>query len=159
MANGRPLTNLSTLWKIASAILKDHYQPKLLARGILPPHPFGMYPNSSSVQLLRVLHQVWWNRWRHQLEAGVLSDNVRHAYGSLSHRTEHAELVTAGITDTDARILQKHGQELQILMGGTGGKAPSTTRLGVGTGQGCPKSGMNYYVYRRRATTFRSYAH
>ena len=77
----------------------------------------------------------------------MLSDDARHAYGSLSHRTKHAVLVSAGVTDTDARVLQRHDHELQIHMGGADGKAPSTTRLGAGTGQGCPISGMKCYVY------------
>ena len=36
IANGRPLTNLATVWKLTAALLKDHYQPRLVAGGILP---------------------------------------------------------------------------------------------------------------------------
>ena len=142
VANGHPVTRLSTLWKIIAAVLEDNYQPKLVHRGVLPPHQFWMHPSCSSVELLRVLHDVWWDQWRQQSEAWVLSDDVRHAYGSLSHRTEHMVLVSAGLKDTDARVPQRHDQDLHIHMGGADGKAPSATHLGAGTGQGCPISGM-----------------
>ena len=69
IANGKPLTNLATVWKLTAALLKDHYQPRLVAGGILPPYQFGMSPHCSSVELLRVLHDVWWDRWRRRLEA------------------------------------------------------------------------------------------
>ena len=59
IANGRPLTNLATVWKLTAALLKDYYQPRLVAGGILPPYQFGMSPHCSSVKLLRVLHDVW----------------------------------------------------------------------------------------------------
>ena len=36
--NGRPPTNLPTVWKLTAALLKDHYQPCLVASGIPPPH-------------------------------------------------------------------------------------------------------------------------
>ena len=64
IANGRPLTNLATVWKLTAALIKDHYQPRLVQGGILPPYQFGMSPHCSSVELLRVLHDVWWDRWR-----------------------------------------------------------------------------------------------
>ena len=32
-------------------------------------------------------------------------------------------------------------------MGGADGRSPSSTRLGAGTGQGCPASGMKYCIY------------
>ena len=57
-----------------------------------------MSPHCSSVELLRVLHDVWWDRWRWRLEAWVLSDDVRHAYGSINHTTEYAVLTAAGIS-------------------------------------------------------------
>ena len=38
IANGRPLTNLATVWKLTGALLKDHYQPRLVEGGILPPY-------------------------------------------------------------------------------------------------------------------------
>ena len=70
---------------------------------------------------------------------------------SLSHRTEHAVLVTAGITDTDVHAaLHKHDQELQIHVGGTDGKAPSTTRRVARIGHDCWISGMKYPTYRER---------
>ena len=69
MVNGRPLTNLATVWKLTAALLKNHYQPRLVASGMLPPHQFGMPRHCSSLELLRVLHDVWWDRWRRRLEA------------------------------------------------------------------------------------------
>ena len=84
IANCKPLTNLTTVWKLTTALLKKHYLSCLVASGILPPHHFGMAPHCSSVELLRVLHDVWWDRWRRCLEASVLSDDVRHAYVSLT---------------------------------------------------------------------------
>ena len=38
IANGRPLTNLATVWKLTAALLKDNYQPRLVEGGILPPY-------------------------------------------------------------------------------------------------------------------------
>ena len=38
IANGKPLTNLATVWKLTAAVLKDPYQPRLVAGGILPPY-------------------------------------------------------------------------------------------------------------------------
>ena len=147
IANGRPLTNLATIWKLTAALIKDHYQPRLVQNGILPPYQFGMSPHCSSVELLRVLHDVWWDRWRRRLEAWVLSDDVRHAYGSINHTTEYAVLTTAGISPADAATLQHHDRALEVHMGGADGRSPSSTRLGAGTGQGCPVSGMKYCIY------------
>ena len=147
IANGRPLTNLATIWKLTAALIKDHYQPRLVQGGILPPYQFGMSPHCSSVELLRVLHDVWWDRWRRHLEAWVLSDDVRHAYGSINHTTEYAVLTAAGISPADAATLQHHDRALEVHMGGADGRSPSSTRLGAGTGQGCPVSGMKYCIY------------
>ena len=147
IANGRPLTNLATIWKLTAALIKDHYEPRLVQGGILPPYQFGMSPHCSSVELLRVLHDVWWDRWRRRLEAWVLSDDVRHAYGSINHTTEYAVLTAAGISPADAATLQHHDRALEVHMGGADGRSPSSTRLGAGTGQGCPVSGMKYCIY------------
>ena len=147
IANGRPLTNLATVWKLTAALLKDHYQPCLVKGGILPPYQFGMSPHCSSVELLRVLHDVWWDRRRRRFEAWVLSDDVRHAYGSINHTTEYAVLTAAGISPADATTLQHHDRALEVQMGGGDGRSPSSTHLGAGTGQGCPVSGMKYCIY------------
>ena len=147
IANGRPLTNLATVWKLTAALIKDHYQHRLVQGGILPPYQFGMSPHCSSVELLRVLHDVWWDRWRRRLEAWVLSDDVRHAYGSINHTTEYAVLTAAGISPADATTLQHHDRALEVHMGGADGRSPSSTRLSAGTGQGCPVSGMKYCIY------------
>ena len=142
IANGRPLTNLATVWKLTAGLPKNHYQPRLVANGTLPPHESGMYPHCSSVELLRVLHDVWWYGWRQLLEARVLSDDARHAYGSLSHDTEYGVLTAAGISDGDARVLQRHDRTLKVHMAGTDRRARSSTCLGAGRGQGCPVSCM-----------------
>ena len=140
IANGRPLTNLATVWKLTAALLKDHYQPRLVKGGILPPYQFGMSPQCSSVELFRVLHDVWWDRWRRRFEAWLVSDDVRHAYGSINH-------TAAGISLADATTLRHHDRALEVHMGGADGRSPSSTHLGAGTGQGCPVSGMKYCIY------------
>ena len=145
IANGRLLTNLATLWKLTAVLLKDHYPPRFVAGGILPPHQFGMSPHCFSVELLRVLHDVWWDRWRKDLRAWVLLEDVRHAYGSISHDTEYAVLTAAGVSAADTRTLQRHDRTLDGHMGGADGRSPSSTYLGAGTGQGCPLSGMKYF--------------
>ena len=134
IANGRPLTNLATVWKLTAALLKDHDQPRLVASGILPPHQFGMSPHCSSVELLRVLHDVWWDRWRRRLEAWVLSDDVCHAYSSFNHNTEYAVLTAAGVSAANTTTLQRHDRTLEVHMGGPDGRSPSSTYLGAGTG-------------------------
>ena len=140
IANGRPLTNLATVWKLTAALLKDHYQPLLVARGILPPYQFGMSPHCSSVELLRVLHDVWWDRWRRSLEAWVLSDDVRHAYGSVNHRTELSSLTAAGVSATDSATLQNHDRKLEVHMGGADGRSPSSPSWAPARGRAaqCP---------------------
>ena len=147
IANGRPLTNLATVLKLTAALLKDHYQLRLVEGGILPPYHFAMSPHCSSVELLRVLHDVWWDRWRRLLEAWVLSDDVRHACGSINHTTEYTVLTVAGISSADFTTLQQHDRAVEVHMGGANGRSPSSTYLGAGTGQGCPVSGMKYCVY------------
>ena len=147
IANGRPLTNLAMVWKLTAALLKDRCQPRMVASGILPPHQLGMSPHCSSVELLRVLHDVWWDRWRRRLEAWVPSDNVRHVYGSINHNTEYTILTAAGVSAADATTLQRHGRTLEFHMGGGDGWSPSSTYLGAGTGQGWPVSGMKYCIY------------
>ena len=77
----------------------------LVSGGILPAHQFGMSPQCSSVELLRVLHDVWSDRWRRRLEAWVPSDDVRHAYGSINHNTKYAILAAAGVPAADAKTL------------------------------------------------------
>ena len=113
------------MWKLTAALIKDRYQPRLVASGILPPYQFGVSPHCPSVELLRVLHDVWWDCWRRRLEAWVLSDDVRHAYGSINHNTEY----------------------LEVHLGGADGRSPSSSYLGTGTGQGCPVSGMMCCIY------------
>ena len=147
IANGRPLTNLAMVWKLTAALIKDHYQPRLVQGGILPPYQFGTSPHCSSVELLRVLHDVWLARWRRRLEAWVPSDDVRHVYGSINHTTEYAVLTVAGMSPTDATTLQQHDRALEVHMGGADGRYPSSTHLGAGTGQGCPVSGTKYCIY------------
>ena len=142
IANGRPLTNLAMVWKLTAALLKDHYQPRLLASGILPPYQLWMCPHCSSVELLHVLHDAWWDRWRQRLEAWVLSDDVRHAYGSINHNTECAVLTAAGVSAADAATVQRHDLTLEVHMGGADGRSPSSTYVGAGTGQGCTVSGI-----------------
>ena len=115
-----------------------------MAGGILPPQ---MSPHCSSAELLRVLHDVLWDRWRQRFEAWVLSDDVRHAYGSINHDTEYAVLTAAGVSAADARTLQRHDRTLEVHMGGADGRSPSSTYLGAGTVQGCPVSGMKYCMY------------
>ena len=88
-----------------------------------------------------------WDRWRRHLEAWVLSDDVRYANGSINHTTEYAVLTAAGISPADAATLQHHDRALEVHMGGADGRSPSSTRLGAGTGQGCPVSGMKYCIY------------
>ena len=105
IANGKPLTNRATVWKLTAAMLKDHYQPRLVAGGILAPYQFRMSPHCSSVELLHVLHDVWWDRWRRRLKVWVLLDDVRHVYGSINHTTEYAVVTAAGISTADATTL------------------------------------------------------
>ena len=106
-----------------------------------------MTPHCSSVELFRVLHDVWWDRWRRRLEAWVLSDDVRHAYGSINHTTEYAILTATGISLADAATLQHHDRALEVHMWGADGRSPSSTHPGAGTGQGCPVSSMKYCIY------------
>ena len=105
IANGRPLTNLATIWKLTAALIKDHYQPRMVQSGILPPYQFEMSPHCSSVELLRVLHDVWWDRWRRRLEAWVLSDDVRHAYGSINATPHRDALLHRGLRPARLRRL------------------------------------------------------
>ena len=72
------------------------------------------------MELLRILHDVWWDRWRRRLEACVLSDDVRHAYGSINHDTEYAILAAARVSKPDARTLQRHDRTLEVHRGGAG---------------------------------------
>ena len=78
-----------------------------------------------------------------ELQAWIPLDDVRHAYGALSHDT-----VSADVPDTDARILQSHDRRPDIHMGGTSSTPASDMRLGAGTGRGCPISGLKYCVYK-----------
>ena len=71
----------------------------------------------------------------------ILSDNTRHAYNSLSHDTEHAVILSVGVFDTDARILQNHDRRLETHMGGTDGKAASTTVCMRALDRGAPSWG------------------
>ena len=48
IANGRPLRFPAMVWKLTAALLKDHYQSRLVGSGILPPHQFGMPPHCAS---------------------------------------------------------------------------------------------------------------
>ena len=132
IADGRALTNLATVWNLTAALLKDHYQPRLVEGGIQPPYQFGMSPHCSSVELLRVLHDVWWDRWRRRLEAWVLSDDVCHAYGSIEHTTEYAVLTAAGVSSSDAMTLQHHDRAVEVHMGGADGRSPSSTTCTTG---------------------------
>ena len=138
---------MATLRKLTAALPKGHYEPRLVASGILPPHQFGMSPHCSSMELLRVLHDVWWDRLRRRLEAWVLSDDVRHAYGSINHNTGHAVLAAAVVSAADAATLQCHDRNVEVHMAGVDGGSPSSTYLGAGTGQGCPVFGMKYCIY------------
>ena len=124
IANGEPLTNLATVWKFTAALIKDHYQPRLVQGGILPPYQFGMSPHCSSMELLRVLHDVWWDRSRRRLEAWVLPDDIRPAYGSNNHTTEYAVLTAAGISPADTTTLQHHDRALEVHMGGADERSP-----------------------------------
>ena len=86
-----PLEGSSRISPRCGSSRPPYYQPRMVAGGIVPPYQFGMSPHCSSVELLRVLHDVWWDRLRRRLEAWVLSDDVRHAFGSINHTTEYGD--------------------------------------------------------------------
>ena len=86
---------------------------------------------------LGVLHDVWWDRLRRRLEACVLSEDVRHAYGSLNHDTEYAVLTAAGVSAADPRTQQRHDRTLEVHCGGgADGRTPSSTCPGASRGKG-----------------------
>lgn len=47
----------------------------------------AVYPGTSSLDVLRVLHDTVEHRWRTRKEFWAVFDDVVHAYGSIRHET------------------------------------------------------------------------
>ena len=85
IANARPLLNFATMWKMLSGCVNNHLAPFLCAAEIIPTTKFALLGGSSTVDLLRVLHDYTESRWAQNLAVILLMDDVRHALGSVPH--------------------------------------------------------------------------
>ena len=71
-----PLLNFATLWKILSGCVKNHLAPYLCAAEIIPTTQFALWGGSSTVDILRVLHDCADHRWAQRLAVILLLDDV-----------------------------------------------------------------------------------
>ena len=142
IANGRPLSNLSTVWKLTAALLKNHYQPRLVAMASCRLTNLGCTPTAPP-----------WSSSASSTTCGGTTRDGASRHGScrmMSAMLTGPSAMTrtaTGISIADTRGLQRQDRILKVHMGGIDGRAPSSTYLGAGTGQGCPVSGMKYCIY------------
>ena len=142
VANSRPLLNFATMWKILSGCLKNHLAPYLCAAEIIPTTQFALMGGSSTVDLLRVLHDYAENRWAQRLAVILLTDDVRHAFGSVPHDTLRALLIAAGVDDSLVELILGAAEKAKIFMGGAWGVLIAMTIFSAGIAQGCPLSAL-----------------
>ena len=138
IANARPLLNFATPWKILSGCVKDHLAPFLCAAEIIPTTQFALWGGSSTVDLLRVLHDYAESRWAHGLAVILLMDDVRHAFGSVPHDTLRALLISAGVDPDIVELILGAAEKANIFMGGDWGVLIAMTTFSAGITQGCP---------------------
>ena len=105
VGNGRPLGNLSVLWKILSMHLASTLQAFLCARGRVSHAQFAMWPHTSVADVLRVVHDWFLFRWSGGRQAWLVWDDVIHAFGSLAHATIRGTLMASGCSASSVDLL------------------------------------------------------
>ena len=142
MCNGRPLTNRNTLWKIVAILAKDQLSECARTRGMVPLGQFAMWPRTSVVEQLRVLHDAFLHTWSLGQTLWVIIDDITHAFGSVPFPLLHLIPVFCGLT---THLCKSFGHYLTggvYHMGGFKGVEEREVRYGAGLGQGCPLSAL-----------------
>ena len=80
-ANDCPLTNLVLLRKVVGLVVKEEEQPWLRGHGFVPLAQCGLWPGTSVLGSLRVLHDYIRQPWALGGQAWPILDDVRHAFG------------------------------------------------------------------------------
>ena len=144
VGNGRPLSNLSVLWKVLSMHLAGHLQKFLCAQLRISREQFAMWERTSVVDVLRVVHDWLLSRWAQGLSAWLILDDVIHAFGSLAHDTVQAALLAVGVDPSAASLLVYATRAMLLHMGGYQGVEEAFARYETGMGQGDPLSALLY---------------
>ena len=136
----RPILNLSVFWKMVTLAGAHFLKSHLVTSGIIPPCQMAVYPGSSSLDVLRVMHDTVEHRWRNRLEFWTVFDDVVHAYGSIGHETAANCLQGGGVAPSVAKLMKNAMKTLKIYYAGAAPDGEMCTTFDAGTGQGDPWS-------------------
>ena len=95
VGNGRPLSNLSVLWRVLSMHLASTLQVFLWAHGRVSRAQFAVCSHTSVADVLRVVHDWFLFCWSRGRQSRLVLDDVIHSFGSLAHATMRGTLLAA----------------------------------------------------------------
>ena len=144
VANGRPLSNLSVIWKLFSTVVTKALQTWLTDHGRISCTQMAMQCSTSVVDLLPIIYDWTQHRWWSGLWAFLLLDDVIHAFGSVSHDTLHSSLISAGVHPSLTDLILYAVRHLTLHMGGQQGIRLFWAMYEAGMGQGDPISALLY---------------
>ena len=143
VANGRPLSNLSVIWKLFSMVITKALQTCLTDHDRMSRTQMAMQCSTSVVDLRVVFDRIQQRCWS-GLWAFVLLDDVVHAFGSVSHDTLRSSLLSAGVQPSRTDLILYAVQHLTLHMRGHHGVRLFRAMYEGGMGQGDPISALLY---------------
>ena len=146
VANGRPLSNFSVIWKLFSMVITKALQTWLTDHDRISRTQMAMRRSTSVVHLLRILFDWIQQRWWSGLWAFLLLDDVVHAFGSVSHDTMRSSLLSAGVYPSLIDLILYAIQHVTLHMGGHQGVCLFRAMYEGGMGQGKPISALLCYL-------------
>ena len=97
VANGRPLSNLSVIWKLFSVVITKALQTWLTDHNRISCKQMALQRSISVGDLLRIIFDWTQHRWWSGLWAFPPLDDVVHTFGLVSHNILRSSLLSAGV--------------------------------------------------------------
>ena len=146
IANARPLSNFTTIWKFFSACLKQFLTPIFCTAHVIAPSQFALHGGASAIDTLRVIHDHILDRWFADLLVCMVFDDVRHAFGSVQHDTLEAILRLLHFPPYLISILMNASTGATLHMCGKNGITAAVAKFRAGIAQGCPMSALLFCI-------------
>ena len=124
VVNGRPLSNLSVIWKLFSMVITKALHTWMTDYNHISRTRMAMQCSTSVVDPQRVIFDWIQQRWWSGLWAFLLLDDVVHALGSMSQETLRPSLLSAGVHPSLTGLVVYAVQHLTLHMGGQSGSSP-----------------------------------
>ena len=132
VANGRPLSNLSVIWKLFSMVITKVLQTWLTDHNRMSRAQMAMQCSTSVVDLLRIVFDRTQQRWWNGLWTFLLMDDVVHVFGSVSHDILRSSLLSAGVHPSLTELVPYAVRHLTLHMAPRGSPLSGHVRGGHG---------------------------